>query len=83
MHEKYEKRGKYPSKRLTPVHDIAIITLDTVITRLGVYPVCLPSLPRAGGQALIAGWGQTERVIQGEATIISTNTYFRQNLDMQ
>ena len=70
VHEKYQKRGKYPSKRLTPVHDIAIITLDTLITNLGVFPVCLPCLPMAGGQALIAGWGQTIRVIQAEDTVI-------------
>jgi len=61
VHEKYEKRGRYPSRRLTPLHDIAIITLDRVITSKAVYPVCLGRVARGRGQAIIAGWGQDNR----------------------
>jgi hypothetical protein len=33
VHEKYEKKGQFPSRRVTPFHDIAIITLSRQITR--------------------------------------------------
>ena len=49
--------------RVTPLHDIAIITLDRVITTRAVSPICLPERPRSfpSGQGVVAGWGQTTR----------------------
>ena len=46
---------------MTPLHDIAIITLDRVITTRAVSPICLPERTRnfPSGQAVVAGWGQT------------------------
>jgi len=65
IHEKYSKKGVYPSKRLTPLHDIALITLDRLVTSLSVSAVCLPNARRAAGQAMIAGWGQTTKAKYG------------------
>ena len=58
---RYEPDGGPGSIRVTPLHDIAIITLDRVITTRAVSPICLPERTRnfPSGQAVVAGWGQT------------------------
>eukprot|EP00092_Neocalanus_flemingeri_P077522 GFUD01096289.1.p1 GENE.GFUD01096289.1~~GFUD01096289.1.p1 ORF type:complete len:423 (+),score=81.40 GFUD01096289.1:167-1435(+) len=63
IHERYENRGKYPSKRVTPLNDIAIITLDRIVTSPAVFIVCLPNGKQNSGQAFITGWGKTTKKI--------------------
>ena len=54
--------------RVTPLNDIAIITLDRVITTRAVTPICLPERTRTfpSGQGVVAGWGQTTRATKGK-----------------
>jgi len=60
IHERYEK-NKAP--RLTPINDIAIITLDREVTNRNVATICIPKTPRDVSQyrnkAYVAGWGLT------------------------
>ena len=60
IHERYEKK-KLP--RLTPVHDIAIITLDREVTNPNVATICIPKTLRDvslyNTKAYVAGWGLT------------------------
>ena len=48
--------------RVTPLHDIAIITLARVLTTKAVTPICLPERTRSfpSGQGVVAGWGETQ-----------------------
>ena len=54
--------------RVTPLHDMAIISLDRVITTRAVIPICLPERTRTfpTGQGVVAGWGQTTRATKGK-----------------
>ena len=56
----YEVDGGNGSVRVTPRHDIAIITLNRVISSKAVTPICLPNQTRSfpEGQGVVAGWGQ-------------------------
>ena len=60
---RYEATGGADSPRMTPINDIAIITLDRVITSKAVTPICLPETTRdfPEGQGVVSGWGQTTR----------------------
>ena len=57
---RYEPNGGAYSERVTPRHDIAIITLDRVLTTRAVTPICLPERRRIfpSGQGVVAGWGE-------------------------
>ena len=65
---RYEPDGGPDSVRVTPLNDIAIITLDRVITTRAVTPICLPERTRTfpSGQGVVAGWGQTTRATKGK-----------------
>ena len=43
---------------VSPVNDIALVTLDKEVKRRGLVPVCLPSSPQpVSGKLTVAGWG--------------------------
>ena len=43
IHERYSKNG---TTRISPLNDIAIITLDRRITGKNIVPICLPKQPK-------------------------------------
>ena len=66
---RYEADGGADSDRVTPINDIAIVTLDRVITSKAVSPICLPEVQKSGlpeGQAVVAGWGQVTKHLSGD-----------------
>jgi len=69
IHERYEPNGK--NGRISPVNDIAIITLDRIVTSRKVTMICLPStsrdVTRLKDKPLAAGWGVSRRTRQGKA----------------
>ena len=62
IHERYSQNG---TTRISPLNDIAIITLDRRITRKNIVPICLPKQPKdvskTGSLGAVAGWGTTSR----------------------
>ena len=68
IHEEYRRQNS--GGKLTPLHDIAIITLDRPITRYSVEPICLPPSSSSSSdvtEAVVAGWGITTRTIYGKS----------------
>eukprot|EP00092_Neocalanus_flemingeri_P068928 GFUD01084341.1.p1 GENE.GFUD01084341.1~~GFUD01084341.1.p1 ORF type:complete len:431 (+),score=121.84 GFUD01084341.1:180-1472(+) len=58
IHPDYQKRAP---GTLSPVNDIAIVTLDRSIASPRVTTVCLPSAPTSPSKGLVAGWGSTSQ----------------------
>ena len=62
IHEEFSQNGP---TRISPLNDIAIITLDRRITRNNIVPICLPKQPKdvskTGSPGAVAGWGTTSR----------------------
>lgn len=75
IHERYSKRGR---QRISPVNDIAIITLDRKITRKRNVPICLPKetkdVSKTGSEGIVAGWGQ---VFRGRGPSVNKLQYTR------
>jgi len=69
IHEQYEPSGK--KGRVTPINDIAIVSLDKVITSRKVTTICLPSTTRdvtkLDDKPIAAGWGLTRRTRRGKS----------------
>jgi len=63
IHERYEKNGAPYSERVTPLNDIALVTLHRAVTSRSATPICLPERTRVfpDGQGVVAGWGQVTR----------------------
>jgi len=73
-----ERRGNI----ISPIHDIAIVTLDRDITSKKVVEVCLPdSRVNVGKKVRVAGWGTTTRAKNGKSTnklqYVDLDTYGR------
>ena len=77
IHERYSKRG---TKRISPLNDIAIITLDRKITRKNIVPICLPrqtkDISKTGSQGIVAGWGTIFKG-RGESASVNKLQYTR------
>ena len=60
---RYEKNGAPYSERVTPLNDIALVTLHRAVTSRSATPICLPERTRVfpDGQGVVAGWGQVTR----------------------
>ena len=61
IHERYREKGS--SGKLTPLHDLAIVTLSQVVNSQLVEPICLPEgdkdVSEYEDQGVVAGWGHT------------------------
>ena len=77
IHERYSKNGK---TRLSPLNDIAIITLDRRITRKNIVPICLPKqtkdVSKTGTRGIVAGWGTIYKG-HGESASVNKLQYTR------